>query len=510
MNNNTKIAFNSVIIFVRLCVVTIVSIIAARMVLDALGASDYGLYNVIGGIVAVLNIINASMTTTTYRYVTFELGKGKSGNPNKVFNSSFLIHTIFALFILIFGLIVGLLYVDNGLNVPAQSIPDAKFVLVISIITASLSTLLIPYDGLLVAYEQFSLIAIIDIVSQLFRFGAIYFLLYDSDNHIRTYSMIMLLYSLLHGGLIYAYCLKKYWEIVKMKIYRCWNTYKEMLSFALWTLFGGVANIGKVQGSALIINYYFGTVINAAYAVGNQVAGFVQTFASSLSNAAIPQITKSYSGGDLSRSMSLTSYISKYTYILMLFVAFPVLLDMDFLLSIWLKEVPETSSLFCKFIVLDGLLGCLGAGIPSMVNAIGNIRFYQIVIYTFTILGLPIAILAYMLGCAAYIISAVFCVITIIACILKVILLNMYYKIDVRPLFKISYLRMGLISVPLIIFYVLYDASNFSFSGHFIGLILSELFLIVVLLTLGLEHREREIIYNGINRLKQRYIKNEI
>ncbi len=507
MNNNTKIAFNSFVIFFRLCIVTVVSVLASRMVLDALGASDFGLYNVIGGIVAVLNIVNASMTSTTYRYVAFELGKGKEGKPNLVFNSSFLIHAVFALCVLIFGLIIGLWYVNNALNVPPQSIPDARFVLVVSIFTTSVSTLLVPYSGLLVAYEKFTLVAIVDIVSQLFRLAAIFFFLYHANNHIRAYSIIMMLFNLLHGGLILGYCLKKYWAIVKFKIYRSWATYKEMLSFAVWTLFGGVANIGKVQGAALIVNYFFGTVVNAAYAVGNQVAGFVQTFAGSLSSAAIPQITKSYSGGDLTRSMSLTSYISKYTFILMLFVAFPVLLDMDFLLAIWLKEVPVGSAVFCKLIVLDGLLGCLGAGIPSMVNAIGNIRVYQIIVYSFTLLGLPVAIIAYKLGAAPYYISAVFCVITFIACILKVVLLNKYYKIDVRPLFKISYLRMGLISVPLVLFYLLYDASNYTFGGHLIGLVLSEVFLVMVLLILGLEKRERTIIHNGIINLKQRFIK---
>lgn len=507
MNSNSKIAINSVIIFVRLCVVTIVSVFASRMVLDALGASDFGLYNVIGGIVAVLNIVNASMTSTTYRYVAFELGKGEKGEPNKVFNSSFLIHSVFALCILAFGLIIGLWYVNNKLNVPVESLPDARFVLVLSILTTSLSTLLVPYNGLLVAYEKFSLMAIVDIVSQLFRLGAIYFFLYNSANHIRTYSIIMMLYSLLHGGLLFGYCIKYYYDIVKYKVYRDRATYKGMLSFAVWTLFGGVANVGKVQGAALIVNYFFGTVVNAAYAVGNQVAGFVQTFASSLSSAAIPQITKSYSGGNQSRSMSLTSYISKYTFVLMLLVSFPVLLDMDFLLSVWLKEVPEGSAVFCKLIVLDGLLGCLGAGIPSMVNAIGNIKVYQIVIYTFTILGLPIAFILYRYGGAPYYISAVFCIITLVACILKIVLLNKYYKIDVRPLFRISYLRMGLITIPLLVYYYFYDASSYSYVGHFVGLALSELFLVIVLLLVGLEHREREMVRTGFNNILKRYLK---
>lgn len=506
MDNNTKIAFNSVIIFVRLCIVTIVSVIASRMVLDALGASDFGLYNVVGGIVALLNIVNASMTSTTYRFVAYELGKGKEGNPNKVFSSSTFIHFVFALCILMFGLVIGLWYVNSILNISVDKIDDARFVLVISILTTSITTIFVPFNGLLVACEKFALSATIDIFSQIFRLCAIYFFLYGSDNHIRAYSIIMLIYSLIQCGLVLFFCVREYLDIVRFRFCNTWIVYKDMLSFALWTLFGGIANIGKIQGSALLVNYFFGTVVNAAYAVGNQVAGFVQSFAGSLSSAAIPQITKNYSGGNLNRSMILTSYISKYTYILMLIVAFPVLLDMNFLLSVWLKEVPEGSVVFCKLIVLDGLIGCIGAGIPSLVNAIGNIRFYQIIIYSFTILGLPLSFLLYKIGYPSYYISLVFCIISFIACALKVLMLNKYYKVNIKPLFKISYSRMFVLSIPLIAYYLIYNPADLTTAGHFTWLIISEIVLILLIISIGLDKKERLMLKELLSKITTRLI----
>ena len=169
MNENKKIAINSVVIFARLCITSVIGIFTSRIVLDALGASDYGLYNVVGGIVTLLNVVNTAMLSTTYRYIAFEVGKKKDGNTNKIFNVSLLIHAIFSIFILVVGLIVGTWYVNNYLNIPIEKISDAHFVLRVSLITSAISTLLVPYQGLLVAYEKFTLNAVIDIVSCVLR-----------------------------------------------------------------------------------------------------------------------------------------------------------------------------------------------------------------------------------------------------------------------------------------------------------------------------------------------------
>ena len=150
--------------------------------------------------------------------------------------------------------------------------------------------------------------------------------------------------------------------------------YKEMVSFSSWTLFGAFANVGKSQGSVIIINYFFGTIINAAYAVARQVEVFIMMFARSLGSAAVPQTTKSFSAGDLQRSISITSRISKYTFVLMALISFPVIIEIDFLLGLWLKDVPNGSAQFCQLIILGNLIGCLGEGIPNLINACGKIK----------------------------------------------------------------------------------------------------------------------------------------
>lgn len=503
MNDNKKIAVNSIIIFIRLVITSIVGIYISRVVLDALGASDYGLYNVVGGIVTMLNVMNSAMLSTTYRYIAFELGKESfSQNIRKVFNTCFQIHIVFAVFIIVLGLTLGEWYIDNYLNVAAGKLGDAKFVLHISLLTASVTTLLVPFQGLIVAFEKFQVNAIIDIISILFRLALIIIFIYNDSNRLRVYSILQLSYNIFSSSLYIIYCLRKYKEIIRWRLYRDWRLCKDMFSYAFWTLFGATAAYGKTQGSAIIVNYFFGTIVNAAFAVANQVESFILMFARSLSNAAVPQITKNFSGGNQTRSLMLTSYISKYTFILMCIVAFPVMLEMEFLLGIWLKEIPEGAVQYCQLTVLGGLIGCLGEGITALLNATGNIKPYQIIINVFNLLGLPIAFFVYKLGYPAESVLIIYCIIAFLSSLLRVILMKSIYRFDVRLLFKVSYSRIFVISVPLIVYYFLYDSSNYSAIGHLCGMICSELFLLLVIVILGTDKSERTLIRKIVSRGK--------
>ena len=499
--DNKKIAFNSIFIFVRICVTSIVSLLVARIALDALGASDYGLYNVVGGIVTFLNVVNSAMISTTYRYLAYEVGKKENGYTNKIFNTSILIHLCFALFIFIIGGFLGEWYILNYLNVAEGKLPDAQFVFRISLLTAVINTIFIPNQGLLVAYEKFSITVSVEVISQLIKLALVFGFLYTNSNRIRLYSLIMLSYTVICGLSWSIYCIKNHWSTVKPKLYKDWKLCKEMLSYALWTLFGAVASIGKNQGAAILLNYFFGTLINAAFAVANQISSFVNLFAGSLSQAAVPQITKTFSAGNQERSLKLTCYISKYDFILMLFVAFPTLLETKFLLGLWLIDIPEGAVAFCKLTILGGLLNCLGGGIPSLVNATGNIKKYQLTIHTFILLLLPISFLLFEFGFNAYYISIAYCIIIFLSAFLKLYMLNKLYHFRIRSFYEIAYTKIFKMSIPLLFAYYLYNLHNlssFPLWGHIVGLIISEVFLALVILALGMDSKERIMIKNII------------
>lgn len=493
---NKKIAINSIVIFVRLCIVSTVSLLSARFVLQALGASDYGLYNVVGGIVGMLNILNTAMITTTYRYIAFELGR--SGNVNKVFNVSFTIHCVLALMILLFGLLIGEYYVEHYLNVPNGDLADAHYVLRISVVTAMFSTMLVPYQGLLTAYEKFHISAIFDIICQLLRLAAVYALIYAESDQIRIYSLIMLAYNVVYAMLFYIYSFKYLRDDIKFKIYKAKSLYKEMISFASWILFGAISSVGQIQGSAMIINFFFSTIANAAFAVANQVHNFVSMFAGNLGQAAVPQITKSFSGGESERSITLACYISKYTFLMMLVVAFPLCLEIDFILKLWLKDVPDGSSMMCILTLLNGLICCLGAGTPALIQATGKIKLFQIILSTLSLSSLPLAFISYKLGCPVYSILIIYCIVSSIIAVVRIVLLKRVLNFDIKKFINISYFKILLVTIPVCIFYFFYDSTNFSTSGHLLGIVLSELFLIVVIAMVGLDIRERRKILSFI------------
>lgn len=505
MNENKKIAFNSVILFVRLCIVSVISLISARFVLQALGASDYGLYNVVGGIVALLNVVNTAMVTTSYRYIAFELGKGEKGNPNKVFNSSLAIHVVFGLLILLVGLPVGEWYVSNYLNVPAESISDAHFVLRVSVFTTMVSTMLVPYQGLLVAFEKFYVSAVIDILTQSLKLAAIFALVYYVGNRLRMYSLIMMGYVLVSSALFLIYSYRHHRTTCRLHINMDMKLYKEMFSFTGWILFGACSSIGKTQGSAMIINFFFGTVVNAAFAVANQVENFILMFSRMLNQSAVPQITKNFSGGNKDRSVKLASYISKYTYILMTLVAFPVIMEMDFILTIWLKEVPEGSPEFCQLMILGGLIGCMGEGIPALTQASGKIKYFQLIMSSISLMGLPIAFVLYKYTIVPpYSILLVYLGISLLCAGIRLILLKRILNINIRYFITTSYSRMLYISIPLIITYMLYDSSSFTTGQHLLALVCLEVFLVLDIVIFGIDKNEWKIINNEIQNIKNR------
>lgn len=498
MNSNKKIIYNSIIIYIRLCIVSFISIVLSRVILDALGASDFGLYNVVGGIVVLLNVINTSMSSSTYRYLAFEIGKGENGNPNKIFNSSFIIHVVFASLILIIGAPIGLYYINNILNVSIESLSDARFVFIFSLVTAAVNTLFVPNQGLLVAYEKFTSSAIIDIASNLVKLIIIMLFIYSDCNRIRLYSIIMFGYTLFSCLLYFLYCRRFHKDVVKYNLYKDKSLYKEMLSFSGWTVYGAAANVGKGQGSAIIINYFFGTLVNAAYAIAHQVESFVMMFARSLNSAAVPQTTKSFSAGDYSRSIFITSKISKYTFLLMGLVSFPLIVEIDFVLKLWLTDVPKDTGIFVQMILIGNMIGCLAEGIPNLINATGKIKYYQIVVNSILLLGLPISYIFYKLGFPPITICIIYCVINFFNSFVKLYMLNRLIKFDVKSFMKSSHLRILYVSIPLIFFYFIYKVPDTT-TFHILGMLVAFSYYLLVSVCLGLDSNERKQIFNSIN-----------
>ncbi len=488
--DNILILKNSAILYVRLIITSILGLAAARFVLQGLGASDFGLYSVVGGIVTLLAFLNTVMISTTYRYIAFEMGKGDIDGTNKVFNISLVIHLCLAILVLILAETAGVFYVNNYLNLAPGKTADALFVMRFSALATFFSVASIPYQGLVTANEKFSVRATIEIIRSTLTFFAALVIFYSCEK-LRLYAALITVANGIPALLFLAYCKKKFADITLWNFQRDLSKYRDMLGFSVWIMIGAAAAVGKIQGSALIINSFFGTVLNAGFGIARQVNAVISMFSRNLGQAAIPQITKNFSSGNTSRSVALTAHISKYTCFLMLIPSLPILLETDFLITAWLGVVPPYTVIFCQLMIINELVSSLGEGIPALVQATGKIKYFQIILSTTSLMSLPIGFLLYKWGYPPYAIQIAFIVTALINVVMRQVLLKALIDFDVKYFIKTSYIRIlyvALLTLPLFLIKPLfpYGMSRFFFFSCF-----SIIVLFAAIYFAGLEKKEQ-------------------
>ncbi len=498
ITDNKKIAVNSIFVFIKLVFSSVVSIFTSRWVLARLGIEDYGIYNVVGSIVIFLNVINTSMITTTYRYIAFEIGKGKDGNTNAVFNRSFLMHIGLAILILLLSESLGVFYLNNYMKISPDKLSDANFVLQISILTTIISTISVPFQGLLTANERFSTTTIITIVADVYKILAVLWLTHYNGNALRAYSIIMMIMNCIPLLMYATICYKDYYYVIKWNLQKEWYKYKEMISFSTWILLGAFTSICKHQGAQIIINFFWGTLLNAAFAVANQINHVLQTFSNNISVAANPQITKSYSGGNQNRTINITCVISKISAFILMVIGLPFFIETDFIFNLWLKEVPEYAVSFCRLMTILALIDTLGAGIPALTQATGKIKVFQIVSSIWSLLCLPIAIIAYKFGGKPESITIIYIVSSLIYVGIRLYLLKMILNFDIKYFIKESYIRILYVLIPMSLLIFIYFKIQIDGWMVLVGISVSEIILILLIWILGLSKDERNRISNVI------------
>ncbi len=491
----------------RLLVSSVIGLLASRFILQALGASDFGLYNVVGGIVFIIAFLNTVMISTTYRFIAFELGAGQDERVNGVFNISFVIHACLALIIVFLAETVGIYYIRNHLVLEAGKLDDAIFVFRFAILGTVTSIISVPFQGLITAKEKFVVTAVSEILKSCLYLAIVIYLLYFPGNRLRLYSVLMAFITMLPPLIYYLYTRRNYPEIIKWNFQRGRAKYREMALYSVWIMFGAAASIGEVQGSNLIINLFFGTVVNASFGIANQVNNVVKTFAETINQAAVPQITKSYSGGKTNRTMELVIFSSKYSFFLMLIPAVPILLETDYILKIWLKDVPQYTGIFIQLMIVNALISTMNAGIPAAVHATGKIKYFQIILSSLRILGLPVAYFMLKRGDPPYVLLLVYTSITIIILFIRQILLKRLIQFDVKEFFFRAYLKMILVASVMVPFFFVRDvfASNI---WRFFGLsLVSGLWLLVMIYLLGMEREEKRGMMGYIRTFIDRYVR---
>lgn len=501
MSENRKIAKNSLILYVNLVINSIIGLFTVRIILLELGAENYGLYAVVGGIVTMMGFLSSAMLATSYRFIAVEIGKGDEGDPNKVFNTTLVIHLILALILFVLGETVGIWYIRNYLNVSINRIPDAIFVLHFTVLASMASVIVVPFSGLISAREKFVIRASIEIIAALLKLGFVLLLILYIGDKLKAYALIMAIIAIIPLILLSLYCHYKEHEVVVWKLNRKISDYKEMFSFTGWIMIGTMAYMGVRQGAAVMINFFFGTIINAAFGIASQINNYIMLFVTNLTQAAVPQIMKNQSSGNSKRSLELVYIISKFAFFVMLIPAVPIILSINSILILWLKEVPESTKQFAILMIINGLIGCTASGFDAAIQATGKIRKNQICYSLTMLLTLPIAYFLFKLSYPAYIITIVTIGSTATVILVQAKILagltdfrvSHYFNKTIKPVFLVT-----LLVIPQILFRKLFGQSIIDV---ILFSIISVILIIFSVYIAGITKQEKSIVSNYLHNI---------
>lgn len=501
MKENKRIAINSLILYGQLVISTIIGLYTTRLVLLQLGAADYGLYAVVGGIVTMMGFLNTAMVTTSYRYISIEIGKKDKGNLNKVFNTVFVIHLILAFFLVAIAEPGGIWYIKNYLNIVPGKVPDALFVLHFTILVSFISIIVVPFRGLITARENFLVRASVEIIGALFKLGLLLLLILYKGNKLRAYAIIMTIVTISPSVLLFIYCWINDRSVVEWKLNRKVSDYKEIFSFTGWISIGTIAYMGVRQGAAIIINLFFGTVINASFGIASQVNNYLMIFVRNLNQAAVPQIMKSHSSGDSKRSLNLVYSISKYSFFIMLLPAVPIMLSIDSILVLWLKEVPEYTKHFIILMIINGLIGVTTSGFDAAIQATGIIRKVHIWYSIILLSTLPIAYLMFKLNYPPYIITVLFIASSFIYRFVQIDILTKITEFKILQYFHRTLLPVLLVSIVTIPQILLRKLFGQDFIDILIFSVISISLITLSVYFIGLNRSEKLVINNQFSKI---------
>lgn len=399
--NNKRIAKNTVLLYCRMFLTMAIGLYTSRIVLAALGVSDYGIYNLVGGIVTTLSFLNSGMITASQRFISYELGKGNYETQNLTFNTAVSIHLIIAIIVFIIAETFGLWFINSYLNIDPVRMIAANVVYQCSIITFLVSITSVPYNASIIAHERMDAFAYISILDVVFKLLAALLLYNTSYDKLILYSMLILLISCIIRFCYIIYCRRNFTECIYSYKYDK-NLLKKMLSFSGYSIIGNFGFTIKDQASSVILNIFFGTMLNAARGLAIQVGGIINTFASNLSMAINPQITKEYAKGNIERSQVLVYAGSKYTFYLLMTVSIPIIINIKYILRLWLENVPEYTDKFVILTLISSLLYTISNSVTTAIQATGNIKKFQIGISILMLLEIPLAFLMIKLGFPPY------------------------------------------------------------------------------------------------------------
>lgn len=395
--NNKRIAKNTMVLYIRMIVLMLVHLYTSRLILKGLGVDDFGIYNVVGGFVAMFSLISGSLSNAISRFITFELGKNDIARLKEVFSSAISVQIILAIGIIVISEIIGIWFLNIKMNIPADRMIAANCVFQCSLLTFAINLISIPYNASIIAHEHMTAFAYVSILEVLLRLGVVLILFVIDFDKLIVYALLLVIVAALIRLIYGVYC-TRYFE----ECHYCFSFnkqhVKEMTSLASWNVLGASGNILSIHGVNLLMNLFFGIRVNAARGLAVQVNTAVSQFVTSFTTAVNPQITKSYAQNNLSYTFKLVMMSSKYSFFLMLLITVPIIVEAPYILHLWLGNVPEYTILFVRLALIATLPDTLSTSLYTLALATGNIKRYQIIIGSLSLSSFFIVYICYEMG----------------------------------------------------------------------------------------------------------------
>lgn len=498
-SSNKRLAKNTISMYVRMLFLMLISFYTSRVVLQALGAEDFGTYNVVGGVVVMFTFINAAMTTGTQRHLSFELGI-PDGNVGRIFSACFNIHLWLAVLIVFLAETIGLWFLNAKLNFPEGHMTAVNWVYQLSILSCVLNIVRVPYNAAIIAYEKMSFYAYIGIIEGILKLAIVFMLAYSPCDKLVYYAFLMMLVIAVVTLAYYAYCRKNFSEIRYSRVSDK-ALYKRLLNFSGWTLFGSVANMARNQGVTFIVNIFYGVTVNAAIGIANQVNAGITQFVTGFQQAFNPQLTKVEAAKDREYQTKLINMTAKYSYLVILFCSVPILYNLDYLLTFWLGEYPAYTREFCLWIVIATLIDSVSGPLWVTIFATGKIKSYQIYISLLLLLVLPLGYVCGVLGFEPQYIFAIQALLNFLAILQRLYMMRGLLQFSMRRFVKEVFVPIALTTVliaPIVYVCDTYMGQAIAVKQFLVQSLIIVSYSLIVILLLGLKKSERSMIMKFI------------
>lgn len=502
VENNKRIAKNILMLYIRMFFIMAVTLYTSRVILKVLGVEDFGIYNVVGGVVSMMGFLKGSMSAATTRFITYELGRGDDEQLHKTYCVSIMIYAFICLFFVIAAETIGLWFLNTQLVIPDERMTAANWIYQFTIASLVVEMMAQPYNAVIIAHERMSFFAYVSIVEVFLRLIVVYALLVVPSDHLATYGLLMLCVSV-SIRLIYGIYCKRHFVECRFRLYRDGLLFRKLLSYSSWNLFGSLSTVVKGQGLNILLNMFFTPAVNAARGIAFQISNAISQFSQNFYTAVRPQITKYYAQGDLKNMFQLVFRSSRYSFYLNLLFTVPLLLETPYIIALWLGQVPDYVVEFSRLIIVISAIGAMEHPIMTATHATGRVALYQSVVGTMNILNIPISYVFLLLGFPPLTVFWVSLVISVICVFVRLAIIK--YLIPQFPVVTYIYkvlvtcLLVTVVSfvIPALVHY--YSRPNGLLSCTIV-VILSLVSVLTTVSLLGMEKGERKYVLSIVKK----------